>query len=60
MIPEWFPNDALPFEKMLEADRSWFSRAIEGELFCANVYYRQGTKDFKDIEFLPFVDTEVK
>jgi 8-oxo-dGTP pyrophosphatase MutT (NUDIX family) len=58
MLPEWFANDALPFEKMLEADRSWFSRAIEGEPFCANIYYREGTKDFKKITFFPFRDTE--
>jgi 8-oxo-dGTP pyrophosphatase MutT (NUDIX family) len=59
MIPGWYDNDNLPFGKMLEADRSWFKRAIDGEPFCANVYYREGTKDFQGIEFFPFVDTEV-
>ncbi len=59
MIPEWFPNDALPFEKMLEADRAWFRRAIDGEPFCANIYYREGTQDFQKIRFFPFRDTEI-
>ncbi len=53
MIPEWFPIDALPLDRMLESDREWFSKAVAGEEFRANVYYKQRAADFERIEFLP-------
>lgn len=58
MIPGWYANDDLPFDRMLESDRAWFRQAVDGGPFCANVYYREGTKDFERIEFLPFEDRE--
>jgi 8-oxo-dGTP pyrophosphatase MutT (NUDIX family) len=55
MVPYWFDIDHLPFDRMLESDYTWFSRLIQGEKFCANVFYRDaGAKNFLNIEFLPF------
>ena len=53
--PEWYPLSNLPLERMFEGDRKWFSKAAQGEKFCANVYYKDQAKDFDRIEFLPFV-----
>jgi 8-oxo-dGTP diphosphatase len=53
MIPGWFPVEPLPFDRMLESDRMWFPRAITGEPFRANAYYRERAKGFERIEFLP-------
>jgi 8-oxo-dGTP diphosphatase len=52
-MPESFPLDALPLEQMFEGDRAWFSRALSGTPFCANVYYKERAKEFDRIEFLP-------
>ena len=57
MIPEWFPVSVLPFERMLESDFAWFTRAIEGEPFRANVHYRGRAIGYQDIEFLPLQPT---
>lgn len=54
MIPSWYPLGDLPFEKMFESDRHWMPKALAGEKFRANVYYRDRAKDFDRIEFLPF------
>lgn len=53
MVPEWHGVDALPFERMLESDREWFKRAIDGTPFLANVYYKERAAEFERIEFLP-------
>ena len=53
MIPEWFSVDNLPLDRMLESDHEWFSKAVAGEEFRANVYYKQRAADFERIEFLP-------
>jgi 8-oxo-dGTP diphosphatase len=55
MIPKWYPLDALPFERMYEADRHWLPKALGGEKFNANVYYRDRARDFDHIDFLPFI-----
>lgn len=54
MVPAWYPISDLPFERMFESDRAWLPRAVAGEKFKANVYYRDRAKDFDRIEFLPF------
>jgi 8-oxo-dGTP diphosphatase len=54
MIPEWFDIDELPLDRMLESDVEWFSKAIAGEEFRANVYYKERAANFERIEFLPF------
>lgn len=51
MIPEWYLIDDLPFERMLESDRAWVSRALKDSAFKANVYYKKRAKDFDRIEF---------
>ncbi|MEK7176762.1 MAG: 8-oxo-dGTP diphosphatase [Patescibacteria group bacterium] len=53
MIPDWYDVNNLPLDKMLESDREWFSKAIRGEKFNANVYYRARASNFEKIEFLP-------
>lgn len=55
MIPDWYNIDNLPFDKMLESDREWFSKMLKGEKFNANVYYLERAKNFDRIEFLPFI-----
>ncbi len=52
MIPSWHSVTQLPFDRMLESDRMWFSRAITGTYFRAHVYYRERAKGFERIEFL--------
>lgn len=54
MIPGWYNIHSLPLDKMLESDREWFEKAILGDRFKANVYYRQRAADFERIEFVPF------
>ncbi|OYV27037.1 MAG: hypothetical protein B7W98_02645, partial [Parcubacteria group bacterium 20-58-5] len=56
MIPEWYPLEELPFDRMFESDVNWFVRAACGEQFRANVYYRERASGFERIEFLPFTD----
>jgi 8-oxo-dGTP diphosphatase len=56
MIPNWYDNENLPYERMLEADRLWFKKAVDGEKFNANVYYQGKAVGFERIEFLPFAD----
>jgi 8-oxo-dGTP diphosphatase len=51
--PEWFSIKELPLDRMLESDREWLSKAIAGERFSANAYYKEQAKDFEGIEFLP-------
>lgn len=54
MIPGWYDTNNLPLDKMLESDREWFLKAIKGEKFCANVFYKDRAAGFKKIEFLPY------
>lgn len=58
MVPEWHSIFNIPYDRMLESDRSWFPRALYGDEFCANVYYRKRAKGFLGTDFFPFVDTE--
>ncbi len=55
MIPSWHALNKLPFDQMLEGDREWFAKAVRGEKFNANVYYKERAKEFERIEYLPFV-----
>ena len=55
MVPGWYPVDDLPLERMLESDRQWFAKAVAGEKFVANVYYKHRAAHFEKIEFLPFI-----
>ncbi len=55
MVPGWYDSDPLPLDRMLGSDKMWFPRAIRGEKFCANVYYRERAKGFLKIDFLPFI-----
>lgn len=54
MIPGWYPFWWLPYKRMLGSDRKWFLRALIGKPFCANVRYRERTKGFESIEYLPY------
>lgn len=58
MIPSWYDSERLPVNHMLESDRRWFQKLLNGERFCANVYYREHAKGFSGIGFLPFVDSD--
>jgi 8-oxo-dGTP diphosphatase len=53
MIPAWYPLDNVPFDRTYEADRHWLPKALSGDRFRANVYYRDRARDFDRIEFLP-------
>lgn len=37
LIPQWFPVDALPFERMWEDARHWLPRALAGEVLNAEI-----------------------
>ncbi|MEK7068399.1 MAG: NUDIX domain-containing protein [Patescibacteria group bacterium] len=56
MIPECNDVGRLPIERMLEGDRAWFEKAVRGERFNADVYYREKAKGFERIEYFPFKD----
>ena len=61
MIPDWYDIDdiaEIACERMLESDRMWFPKLIQGEKFNANVYYREKAKGFLNIEFFPFIDSD--
>jgi len=58
MVPEWHSTDKIPFERMLESDREWFSRLVQGEKFNANVFYKERAKGFLGIKFLPFIGSD--
>lgn len=51
MVPGWYDVDNLPYDRMLESDRTWFKKAVDGEHFTARVYYKGRAKDFDRIEF---------
>lgn len=53
MIPAWYPCNDLPYDRMYESDRHWFDRAIRGQHFEANVYYKGRARDFDRIEIFP-------
>lgn len=53
MIPGWYAIDSLPFDRMLESDRTWFAKATRGEHFDADAYYDGAMKGFRAIEFRP-------
>jgi len=52
--PKWYDMGNLPFTRMLESDCEWYSKALRGEKFRANVYYRERAKSFEKIEFFPY------
>lgn len=56
MVPEWHDIHNLPYERMLEPDKTWFYRAATGNTFRAHVYYKERVKGFERIEFLPLKD----
>lgn len=51
--PQWFLFTALPLSAMYDGDRHWYERAVSGEPFNANVYYKDRAKNFERIEFFP-------
>ncbi len=53
-MPEAFPIDELPFNRMFEADRHWFTKALSGPAFYARLYYRERAQHFERIEFPSF------
>jgi len=55
--PEWYDINNLPFDRMFESDREWFDKALRGEKFRANAYYRNLAKNFSHIEFFPWVES---
>lgn len=38
--PEWFPLDAVPFDRMWEDDRHWFDHLVAGRPFVARTVFR--------------------
>jgi 8-oxo-dGTP pyrophosphatase MutT (NUDIX family) len=55
MIPNWYQINEETFKRTYESDQHWLPKAVRGEKFNANVYYRDRAKDFERIEFLPFI-----
>jgi 8-oxo-dGTP pyrophosphatase MutT (NUDIX family) len=53
MVPYWYDVHSLPLERMLESDRAWFPRAVQGDRFDARVYYRKRAKEFYHIVITP-------
>ncbi len=56
MIPSWHCSNRLPLQRMLSSDRTWFERAVRGNTFHAQVFYRKRAKGFLGITFLPFTN----
>ncbi|MFZ3043804.1 MAG: NUDIX domain-containing protein [Minisyncoccia bacterium] len=55
MIPAWYPCSDLPYDRMYESDRHWFAKAVRGQKFKANVYYKGRARDFDRIEIFPAI-----
>ncbi|MFZ2167386.1 MAG: 8-oxo-dGTP diphosphatase [Minisyncoccia bacterium] len=59
MIPEWHNRNAIPYERMLEADPHFFPQLLRGEKFRTNVYYERKAEGFIKIDpFLPLNDSD--
>jgi len=54
MIPRRFRWNRLPFDRMHDGDAHWFTKALHGHHFNANVYYRERAQGFERIVFFPF------
>jgi len=54
MIPNWYPLSEETFKRTYESDRHWLPKAVRGEKFRANVYYRSRASNFDHVEFLSF------
>lgn len=57
MEPIWFSLSALPHRHMLKGDRYWIQRALAGESFGINIYYREPMKKLLRTEFTSFAPT---
>lgn len=56
MIPEWFPVDNLPFDRMNESDRHWMPAALlapHNRKIYASLYYEEPLKGFLRAEMTP-------
>ena len=54
MTPCWFHWAQLPYELMHDGDVHWFSKALGGQKFDANLYYRGRGEGFEKIQFAPY------
>ncbi len=54
MVPGWFPLTDETFKRTYEADRHWLPRAVNGEKFRVDVFYKDRANTFDRIgEFHP-------
>ena len=51
MRPGWFPICGLPYDRMHEADRAWFERALAGKRLIAHIHYERPGDGFIGIAF---------
>jgi 8-oxo-dGTP diphosphatase len=52
-LPEPFPIDNLPWERMLQGDKFWLERISAGERLKGRVIYKEGMKEVSEYNFEP-------
>jgi 8-oxo-dGTP diphosphatase len=51
MIPEWYDEDKIPYDKMWDSDRIWLPRALGGEVLRWTFHYDENDKvTYQDVE----------
>lgn len=52
-VPEAFPLNAVPYDRMLTGDVLWLTPIIEGQKINATVIYKEGMGEVKNFEWKP-------
>ena len=57
MAPEWFPTDAIPYDRMWADDPTWYPLMLAGKLFEGEFHFTQTTTlvrgDATEVDELP-------
>jgi 8-oxo-dGTP diphosphatase len=51
LVPQWFPVDALPFERMWADARHWLPRALSGEVLNAEFIFAEDNESILTVRF---------
>ena len=59
-VPMYVSRKHIPYSYMLPSDIHWFQRFVDGGTFNANIFYREKSKGFERIQFLPFTPVDIE
>lgn len=51
MRPEWFLQDAVPYDQMFAADKAWIPLVLAGKKFDGIVHFKDGMNEFESFEY---------